>query len=230
MYVGRIVAVGRTRSGQLAAMYRVSSRSFPNRMPVQMGQTVAVVPKPGFESDVHKSPYIAYNCLRLVGSSAVVSNGTQTDPIAEKLAAGMRIREALSVVLSALDFERDDYSTPRIAGVVDAASGLCALATVRRDALLVQQFELEAGVALYLATYERDAPGQGLRDESFDAATAEEARRHVLSRGFFADFERPVLAASALQEGQGFSVAVTQEAQAYAECPSGASASRGHCS
>jgi IMP cyclohydrolase len=214
VYVGRIVAVGRTRSGRLTAMYRVSSRSFPNRMPVQIGPAVAVVPMPGFESDVRKSPYIAYNCLRLVGDLAVVSNGTHTDPIAEKLAAGMGMREALSVVLSALDFERDDYSTPRIAGVVDAASGLCALATVRRDALLVQQFELEAGIALYLATYERDAPGQGLRDEGFDAASAEEACRHVLSGGVFADFERPVLAASALQDDQGFSVAVMQEAQA----------------
>ena len=213
MYVGRIVSVGRNRSGRLVAMYRVLSRSFPNRMPVQMGRAVAVVPKPGFESDVHKSPYIAYNCLRLVGSSAVVSNGSHTDPIAEKLAAGMGMREALSVVLSALDFERDDYSTPRIAAVVDAASGLCALATVRRDALLVQQFELEAGTALYLATYERDTPGHGLRDEGFDAKSAEEACRHVLSRGVFADFERPVLAAAALQDHQGFSVGALQQEQ-----------------
>jgi IMP cyclohydrolase len=214
VYVGRIVAVGRTRGGRLTAMYRVSSRSFPNRMPVQIGPAVAVVPMPGSESDVRRSPYIAYNCLRLEGDHAVVSNGIHTDPIAEKLAAGMGMREALSVVLSALDFERDDYSTPRIAGVADAASGLCALATVRCDALLVQQFELEAGTALYVATYERDAPGRGLRDEGFDAATAEQACRYVLSRGVFADFDRPVLAASALQADHGFSVAVMQEAQA----------------
>jgi IMP cyclohydrolase len=195
-------------------MYRVSSRSFPNRMPVQIGQAIAVVPKPGFESDVQRSPYIAYNCLRLVGSYAVVSNGTHTDPIAEKLAAGMGMREALAVVLTALDYERDDFSTPRIAGVVDIVSGLCALATVRRDALLVQQFELKAGVALYVATYERDTPGLSQRDDEFDAATAEEACRYVLSRGVFADLERPVLAACAVQAGQGFGVGFAQEAQA----------------
>jgi IMP cyclohydrolase len=213
VYVGRIVAVGRNKRGQLAAMYRVSSRSFPNRMPTQIGQAIAVVPKPGFESDIHKSPYIAYNCLRLAGSRAVVSNGTHTDPIAEKLAAGMSMRDALSMALSALDYEHDDFSTPRIAGVVDLDSGLCALATIRRDALLVQQFELQAGTALYVATYERDTPGYDSRDESFDATTAEEACRYVLSGGVFAGFERPVLAACALQGEQGFTVAWMQEEQ-----------------
>jgi len=211
MYVGRIVAVGRNRGGRLAAMYRVSSRSFPNRMPRQIGQAVAVVPKPGFESDIHKSPYIAYNCLRLVGSCAVVSNGTHTDPIAEKLAAGVGMRDAISVVLSALDYEHDHLSTPRIAGVVDAGSGLCALGIVRHDALLVQQFELEAGVALYVATYERTTPGDGSCDKAFDATTAEEACEYVLYKGVFADFERPVLAACALEDEKGFCVASMQE-------------------
>ncbi|MBP5233383.1 MAG: IMP cyclohydrolase, partial [Planctomycetes bacterium] len=31
MYLGRMVAVGMTPSGKLSVMYRVSSRSFPNR-------------------------------------------------------------------------------------------------------------------------------------------------------------------------------------------------------
>jgi IMP cyclohydrolase len=35
MYVGRIVAVGRTPAGRAAVMYRVSSRSFPNRRTVE---------------------------------------------------------------------------------------------------------------------------------------------------------------------------------------------------
>jgi IMP cyclohydrolase len=216
LYVGRIVAVGSNRAGRLAAMYRVSSRSFPNRMPAQMGEAIAVVPKPGFESDIHRSPYIAYNCLRLTDRYAVVANGTHTDPVAEKLAAGMGMRDALSVVLSALDYERDDLCTPRIAGVVDLASRSGALAIVRRDALVVREFDLAAGVALYVATYERIEPGPGLRDEGFDVATAEAACRYVLGGGVFADFERPVLAAAALEGGQGFEVASVQQAQEHA--------------
>ena len=31
MYLGRIVAAGLTKDGRAVAMYRVSSRSFPNR-------------------------------------------------------------------------------------------------------------------------------------------------------------------------------------------------------
>ena len=80
--------------------------------------------------------------------------------------------------------------------------------------MLVRQFELKAGVALYVATYERDTPGQGLSDEDFDAATAEEACQYVLSRGVFAGFERPVLAACALQGEEGFTIASMQAAQA----------------
>jgi IMP cyclohydrolase len=63
MYIGRIVAVGMTKSSKLVALYRVSSRSFPNRQTRMIGQAVAIVPKEGFESDIYKNPYIAYNCL-----------------------------------------------------------------------------------------------------------------------------------------------------------------------
>ena len=211
MYVGRIVAIGRTRQGRLAGMYRVSSRSFPNRQPKVMGEAVAVVPREGFEGDIHKSPYIAYNCLRITGSFAVVTNGTQTDPITEKLAAGHGMRDALGAVLPVLDFEHDDFDTPRIAGVIDRASGRAALGIVRRDALLVQEFELATGEALYVATYERNAVGREQRDGDFDVETAEQGCDYVLGRGVFADFELPVLAVCALETAGGFALATAQK-------------------
>jgi IMP cyclohydrolase len=210
MYVGRIVAVGRNRQGKLAGMYRVSSRSFPNRQPKVMGRAVAVVPKEGFENDIHKSPYIAYNCLRTTGSCAVVTNGTHTDPITEKLAAGMGMRDALGAVLPVMDFEHDDFDTPRIAGIVDRASGHAALGIVRRDALLVREFELAEGEALYVATYERSDVGREQRDGAFDIATAEQGCDYVLGRGVFADFELPVLAVCALETADGFALATAQ--------------------
>lgn len=207
MYVGRIVAVARTRSNRLAAIYRVSTRSYPNRQARQVGQTVAVVPKPGYESDIHKSPYIAYNCLRVVGDLAVVANGTQTDPIAERLASGMGIRDALGMVLLAMDYEHDHHATPRIAAVVDRNKGTAVLGTVRQDALIVQQIELQRGEVRYLATYEHNAPGPAYADAGFDAATAQEACQYVLSQGAFAALERPVLAAAALESGDEYEVA-----------------------
>lgn len=54
-YLGRIVAIGRNRQGACAAMYRVSSRSFPNRMAVLKPEAASIVPKPGYEGDVFKN-------------------------------------------------------------------------------------------------------------------------------------------------------------------------------
>ena len=105
MYVGRMVAVGRNRQGRLAVLYRVSSRSFPNREAQIKEGAVAIVPKKGAKDDVFKNPYIAYNCLRIAGRTAVASNGSQTDPIAEKIAAGMPLRDALATTLWVLDFD-----------------------------------------------------------------------------------------------------------------------------
>ena len=42
MYVGRIVAIGMTKDGRPCAMYRVSSRSFPNRRAVENNGNVFV--------------------------------------------------------------------------------------------------------------------------------------------------------------------------------------------
>ena len=52
MYLGRIVAIGMTKSGKAGAFYRVSSRSFPNRQAVLQGDKVAILPRPGFEGDL----------------------------------------------------------------------------------------------------------------------------------------------------------------------------------
>ena len=108
MYLGRILAVGSNEEGSFVA-YRVSSRSFPNRMTKSFPESVAVVPKEGFEKDIYKSPYIAYNCIRIVDDVAVVSNGSHTDVIAEKIASGMTIRDALALSLLTMDYEKDDF-------------------------------------------------------------------------------------------------------------------------
>ena len=167
-------------------------------------------PSPAFESDIHKSPYIAYTCLRLAGTCAVVGNGSHTDPIAEKLAGGMGMRDALTAVLSGLD---SNTTTSARRGSPVSLTSTREVAPWRRFAgrAVGPAFELPAGQALYVATYERDTPGLDLCDESFDVDTAEQACRYVLAEGVFADFERPVLAACALQSDEGFAVASVQE-------------------
>jgi IMP cyclohydrolase len=207
MYVGRIVAVGNTRDNKLVAMYRVSSRSFPNRQSVRMGETIAIVPREGFEKDIYKNPYITYNCLRTSQRYAVATNGTQTDPIFEKLAAGMNARDSLTSVLFGLDYEHDHLNTPRIAAVIDLETRLGTLGIIRSDAVLIRAFNLKSNCAFYLATYEHDFPDERFKDESFHVNNAEEACDYILGQGIFAALELPVSAACAVENSSGFTIA-----------------------
>lgn len=205
MYVGRIVAVGKNKAGANAVMYRVSSRSFPNRQAVDIDGTLAIVPRLGFEADVTKNPYIAYNALRLASDWAVATNGTHTDPIAEKINMGMPVRDALALSMLALDYEKDDFNTPRIAAVVPRSGDTGWLAIVRKSGLVVQEVPLVVGQVKYVATYEAD----DVRDEQiseFDAKTAAEAALFCVSGGAFANLEKPVTAAAALTNDADFTL------------------------
>ncbi|HIJ64658.1 MAG TPA: IMP cyclohydrolase [Candidatus Hydrogenedentes bacterium] len=209
MYIGRIVSIALTADNRLCAMYRVSSRSFPNRMAVEKENQVSIVPKPGHEGDVHKNPYIAYNCARIVcdGQVAVLTNGSQTDPIAEKIASGMTPRDALILSLMALDYEKDSYNTPRICSVADKRDdGAGWLAIVRHDGLDVRQMPLAPGKFFYVATYEENTVSESYSG-SFDAATAAEACDFILGKGVFAEREKPVTAVAAAATDTGFDLA-----------------------
>ena len=209
MYVGRIVAVGRTRAGQMAALYRVSSRSFPNREAQLKENGAAIVPKKGAESDVFKNPYIAYNCLKIVGDTAVATNGSQTDPIAEKIAAGVPVRDAFVSALLALDYEKDQYNTPRIAAAAVRGTGAGFLGVVREDGLEVSRFAPAPGTCFYVATYEADHISRTQMGE-FDVSTAQEGAEFILGKGIFAEMTNAVTGACALQTGEGFEVALAQ--------------------
>jgi IMP cyclohydrolase len=105
MYVGRIVAVGRTQTGANAAMYRVSSRSFPHRRTICREGCVVVVPREGHGPECKRNPYTTYTCLRIARNWAIIANGSHTDPIAERIDAGTAVRDALVTTLLALDYE-----------------------------------------------------------------------------------------------------------------------------
>jgi len=189
MYVGRFLVVAPG-----VGAYRVSSRSFPNRRIVERDGALTVAPTA--DAPETDNPYVSYNCVRVADGRdlAVVGNGSHVDPVAEKLALGYPARDALATSLLALDFEKDDYDTPRIAGVVgpDAAT----VGTVRRDALLVRDVDEPTLVA----TYEKDDPVP----VAFEAATAGSAADAV----FEMDYEHRVCAAGVAWYGDGFEMAV----------------------
>lgn len=206
IYLGRIVAIGMTEENKLASMYRVSSRSFPNRQAQIKDDYVSIVPKEGYEGDIFKNPYIAYNCAAVVGNIAIVTNGSQTDPIVEKLKSGMNIRDALIYSLAVMDYEKDDYNTPRIVAVVEKGSNAGWLGIIRKDGIDVRSFNLEAGKCLYVSTYEKNIPN--LHNSSkFTAHNAEEACNFVLGEEEFANFTNPVTAVCIVEGETGFEIA-----------------------
>lgn len=193
MYVGRFLVVAPT-----VGAYRVSSRSFPNRDAREGDGRVTVGPTA--DAPETDNPYIAYNCLRTTDRGAVLGNGSHVDPVAEKLALGYPARDALATGLLALDFERDEYDTPRIAGIVgvpgDGGDRHAAVGIVRRDALLVEVVDEPTLVA----TYERDSP------EPFElvADDAGSAARELYDHAF----EHAVCAAGVSVTADGFETAV----------------------
>ena len=193
MYVGRIVAVGKTARPFVA--YRVSSRSFPNRVAKITKEDVVAI-QPLDPEDMKKNPYIAYNCLRTTPVGIVVSNGSHTDAIAEVLASGAAPDTALQQTLSEMGYEKDEFNTPRIAGIITQTMGY--LGIVRADAVEVAAFELMEGMCRYICTYEQDRIDG--RNHLFVAKNAKEAAKHIYEEGIFEDLEKPVCAAAWMDE------------------------------
>ena len=208
MYLGRIVAIGMTPQGKAAAMYRVSSLSFPNREAVLVNNQISILPRAGFESDLRKNPYISYNCVRLAGEWAVATNGSQTDPIVEKIAMGFPPRDAISLGLLAMDYEKDSLDTPRIVAAVSNKRPVGYLGIIRKDALLVREFTLVPGEIRYLSTYEKNRPCDDQVATGFAAPCVNCAAQYVVDGGIFAEFTNPVTSAAALASEDGFDLAV----------------------
>jgi IMP cyclohydrolase len=193
MYIGRFIVVG----PGLGA-YRVSSRSFPNRQITDRDGLLTVGPTP--DAPETDNPYVGYNCVRTVvgpatdGEVAVVGNGSHVDPIAEKLELGYPSRDTLAASLLALDYEKDDYNTPRIAGVV--ADDEAYIGTVRHDALLVKQVTEPTLVA----TYEENSPtAYGLAASDAGGAATEL---------YEAEYEHAVCAAGVEVDADGATYAI----------------------
>jgi IMP cyclohydrolase len=193
MYVGRFVVVGPD-----VAAYRVSSRSFPNREVREREDALTVGPTA--DAPETNNPYVEYNCVRTTTdeAQAVLGNGSHVDPVTEKLDLGYPARDALVSALFALDFEKDDYDTPRVAGVLDGA-GDAYVGIVRRDALLVRAVEEPTIVA----TYEKDAP----EAFAFDATDATSAAREA----YDLEFEHAVCAAGVARDDDEFETAIQND-------------------
>jgi IMP cyclohydrolase len=199
MYVGRIVIVGQA-SGRSFVAYRVSSRSFPNRLAEIRKKSILVSPID--PADLALNPYIAYNCIRVADDVAVVANGTQADMILERIEDGQKPGDAIALSLVAYGYERDELDTPRIAGAVCGEKGWLGIA--KRDEFRVKEFTLAETRAFLVATYEKT----DFVAVSFGGKDAGE----IAQKAYDLSFERPVCAAAAMASvtapGNGFDLAV----------------------
>ncbi len=198
MYLGRILAVGSTETGKFVS-YRVSSRSFPNRMVNTFEDRAAIIPKEGHETDIFKNPYIAYNCIRIVDDIAVVSNGSHTDIIAEKIESGMTIRDAIALTLIAMDYEKDELNTPRIAGAT-TLDGESYIGIVTHEGITVEKVEPQK--ACYISTYQQTKPEY----VEFISKNASEAAKFIFDGGKFAEFTNPVTSVAAFADGNEWKI------------------------
>ena len=200
MYTGRILSIGMNNDGKPFAAYRVSSRSFPNRQCLKFDKRAAVVPIEGFEKDIFKNTYIAYNCIRIERGIAIVSNGSQTDVIADKIALGMNMRDALAYSLLTMDYEKDDYNTPRIAAAVSSSDDeeeySCYIGIVNDGKILVE--EVPYGEAAFISTYGSQVPDP----VEFDAKTSAESAKFIFDEGTFANYEKPVTSCATVFDGE----------------------------
>lgn len=195
MYVGRIVVVGRT-GGRSWAGYRVSSRSFPNRIAEVRGGSIIVSPLD--PKDLARNPYITYSCMRTSGDAAVVANGTQADMIMEKIDDGMPPLDAMALSLVAYGYERDELDTPRLAGAVRGS--MACLGIAMKGEFRFKEIPLKDNDAFMVATYEKT--------DFVPVAMSGKDASEVAKAAYDLPFERPVCSAAAFQSDEEFELAV----------------------
>jgi IMP cyclohydrolase len=123
-YPGRIVGVGRTKSGKPLAVYALTGRSdmSKQRRAVIVGNSVQITPLGELTPEQEKSKdLIIYRAMSIhvPSRTLVLSNGKQTDPIFNLTCHyGLSIHDALYSAMYTMGFEPDSLKTPRIAGLI----------------------------------------------------------------------------------------------------------------
>ena len=189
-----IISIGSSKDGVYAS-YRVSSRSFPNRKSVVNNQKVAIIPTQGSEDDIYKNQYISYNCIDIIDDICVVTNGSHTDIIAGKIREGMNMKDAVALSLLTMDYEKDDYNTPRIGGAINT-KGEGYIGIVTHEGIEVKK--VNPGESFYVSTYEHNTP----REVDYTATNAKEATEFIFNGGIFSEFTHPVTSCAAFNKDE----------------------------
>ena len=142
-------------------------------------------------------PFVAY---RVSSRSFPNRQCLKFENRADKIALGMNLKDALAYSLLTMDYEKDDYNTPRIAAAVTSSNDEdeyeCYIGIVNDKKILVEQIPF--GDAAFISTYGSQVPD--LVD--FEAKTASESAKYIFDEGTFANYEKPVTSCGAVFDGE----------------------------
>jgi IMP cyclohydrolase len=123
-YPGRGIILGLDASGRYALqIYWITARSAGSKNRILEIEGEDVRTQPFDTAERSDDPNIWYRAIARVGDRHVVSNGVQTDVIAEYLGSGRTLEDAVRT--TTYEPDAPNY-TPRIAGVSDVSSGRAA--------------------------------------------------------------------------------------------------------
>lgn len=187
-YPGRGIALGRSADGKRSVVvYFIMGRSENSRNRIFAETEDGIRTQAFDESKMTDPSLIIYHPIRQVGEKLVVTNGDQTDTVAECLRAGHGFRHGLRT----RTFEPDDPNwTPRISGLLheDGSYELSILKTDEGDPSCCCRcfYSYDApqpGVGRFISTYETDGnPLPSFRGEPRRVAMGDGTAREVAEK------------------------------------------------
>jgi IMP cyclohydrolase len=206
MYLGRTLAIAKSINNEIYLFYRINSRSFQQRK-VKSGDGVLSIIPSEFSPALYENPYVTYNCCRFNETICVLGNGSQVDPIFNKIQTGSKIRDAIALVLLGMDYEFDDYNTSRIVVVFDKTTSDGYLGVIREDGLEIKKINIDKSQVKTISTYQQNSISDDNGWDGFDSLNIDSACDYVFNGGNFSQHEFPVLAVIINCSSEGFKIA-----------------------
>lgn len=184
-YPGRGIVLGRSLDGKRAVMvYFIMGRSENSRNRIFEETGDGIRTRAFDERKMTDPSLIIYHPVRVVEGTTIVTNGDQTDTIADAFRAGQSFAQALRT----RTFEPDGPNwTPRISGAVNSDGGyrLSILKSADGDSACCERFFFEydapiPGTGHFISTYETDGdPLPSFRGEPKPVALGDESAREL---------------------------------------------------
>ena len=160
-YPGRGIVLGRNLDGMWIAIYWIMGRSDNSRNRIFTYSTKdSVLSTEAANPSLVKDPsLIIYNAMRGIGHNIIVSNGSQTDVIYNKLMLGSSFQTSLEH--ERYEPDAPNY-TPRISGYIDRNVNSISLSIIKRnhtndvDHCFYRYSNIPLGVGYCITTYMSD--------------------------------------------------------------------------